>query len=672
MAKQKGIRAGRAFVEIFADNNKLIRGLRRARKRLIAFGKNIVNIASRVTAGISAIFVPLSVLTIKAAADAQESLSRFEAVFKNQAEAAKKFADKLAEAVGRSKFDIIDALSTFQSFFVGLGFSNTGALELSKQLQTLALDFASFNNITDDESVGRFISALSGSSEVLDRFGINIKQAAIQQELLRKGIEKSASQITEQEKAMARLGIITRAMGDQGAIGDAIRTAGSFTNQMKRLKGVIRDTSVAIGQALLPIVTPILVKITKIVKEFGKWIAANKKLVATLFKITAAIVTVGVGVILIGATIAGFGLLLGGVITAITSIGTIMTTMATAISFVLTPIGLVVIAVVALGVAIVTMTDVGAEALHWLGERFRKLQHNVGVVVNGIIDAFRGGDIQLAARILWLGLRVVWEIGINELSTLWTKFKHFFIATFNAILDGGEAAWLRFNNVLKMDMINLSGFIQSQWNNLLTGLIELWTVFNNFLTKQWLSLFNLFGKLTDEQLKAAQALSDSETIQKLVEIETKGTEKDREIEARLTAAQTTRQAKFENKLGRIGERNLKELTRLDEQLHKQRKDGENEIAALVLRLERNLANARQKAKLAAENETDFASRFKEFREKLAGLGGGGSVTTKSGFATSGLLKFQGGDVVSRIVVGIEKIERNTKEIKDEGGITFSG
>lgn len=37
MADAKGIRAGRAFVELFADGSKLVRGLRAAERKLKAF-----------------------------------------------------------------------------------------------------------------------------------------------------------------------------------------------------------------------------------------------------------------------------------------------------------------------------------------------------------------------------------------------------------------------------------------------------------------------------------------------------------------------------------------------------------------------------------------------------------------------------------------------------------
>ena len=283
------IRAGRAFVELFADDSRLVRGLKRAERKLRAFGDSIRNFGLKLAGAVSAITAPLGAFTIKAAADAQESLSRFEQVFKDQAQAAGEFADALATSVGRSKYEIRDALATFQSFFVGLGFGGSESRQLSQRLESLALDFASFNNITDEDAIGRFIAALSGSGEVLDRFGINIKQAALQQELLAMGIRKSWSEVTEQEKALARLNIVTRAMGDQGAIGDAVRTAGSFTNQMKRLRGQVHDTAVEIGNALLPIVTPLVAKVADLAKRISAWVSQNQHLVASVFKIAAVV-----------------------------------------------------------------------------------------------------------------------------------------------------------------------------------------------------------------------------------------------------------------------------------------------------------------------------------------------------------------------------------------------
>ena len=48
MLSTRGIRAGRAFVELFADDSKLVRGLRRAEKKLKAFGDRIRNLGLKI------------------------------------------------------------------------------------------------------------------------------------------------------------------------------------------------------------------------------------------------------------------------------------------------------------------------------------------------------------------------------------------------------------------------------------------------------------------------------------------------------------------------------------------------------------------------------------------------------------------------------------------------
>jgi len=53
MPSTQGIRAGRAFVELFADDSKLVRGLRAAERKLKAFGANIRNMGLKM-AGLGA------------------------------------------------------------------------------------------------------------------------------------------------------------------------------------------------------------------------------------------------------------------------------------------------------------------------------------------------------------------------------------------------------------------------------------------------------------------------------------------------------------------------------------------------------------------------------------------------------------------------------------------
>ncbi|MDR2763134.1 MAG: phage tail tape measure protein, partial [Planctomycetaceae bacterium] len=60
MADTSSIRAGRAFVELFADDSKLVRGLRNAETKVVQFGRNISNIGKRLMTLGAVMSVPLA------------------------------------------------------------------------------------------------------------------------------------------------------------------------------------------------------------------------------------------------------------------------------------------------------------------------------------------------------------------------------------------------------------------------------------------------------------------------------------------------------------------------------------------------------------------------------------------------------------------------------------
>lgn len=303
MATAAALRAGKAIIELSMLTGPIEKQLRSLEGKLHAFGDKLSSIGKIGLSISGAVAAPFAA-AIKLASDAAESTNKFNAVFASQAEAADKFAQEIASTVGRSKTEIQDAMSAFQGFFVGLGFAPEKARALSQQMQALSLDFASFHNLSDQESMERFISALSGSSEVLDKFGINIKQVALQEELLSQGVKKAWTEVTEQEKSVARLNIIMKSMTAQGAVGDAVKTAGSFANQMKALRAKIRDTAIEIGTALLPVATKWLGRTREIANNIAKWVSNNHQLFITLATTAVKVVAVSVAMIALGKAIA--------------------------------------------------------------------------------------------------------------------------------------------------------------------------------------------------------------------------------------------------------------------------------------------------------------------------------------------------------------------------------
>ncbi len=335
MPSASDIRAGGAFTELYTKNGPLYAGLKSAEARIKGFSAKATQIAQSMTRFTAVVASPF-VIGLKAASDMQESMSKFDVVYGENAEAMKKWGDEYGKQVGRSKQQIADFLAGNQDLFVPMGFDSKSAEEISKTLTTLAVDLGSFNNKADADVMNDLQAAMTGSGEVMKKYGVILSEAAVKAELLKQGLDPKS--VTEAQKAQARLAIILR--GTTAAQGDAIRMSGGFANQMKALKASAWDAAGAIGEALLPTVTGALTKVVEIAKAAAVWAAQNATLVRTLAAIVAIVGSVGAGIWAIGA--AGTA--------AATAIGVLTTAMTFMAAH---PVMMVVTAVVAATAAIV-------------------------------------------------------------------------------------------------------------------------------------------------------------------------------------------------------------------------------------------------------------------------------------------------------------------------------
>ena len=110
MAAAQGIRAGRAFVELFADDSKLVRGLKAAQRRLRNFGASVRAMGAKMLAVGSLVAGPLA-FSVKAASDMEETMNKFNVVFGASAKVVKEWGDSFGAEVGRSKQQIADFLA---------------------------------------------------------------------------------------------------------------------------------------------------------------------------------------------------------------------------------------------------------------------------------------------------------------------------------------------------------------------------------------------------------------------------------------------------------------------------------------------------------------------------------------------------------------------------------
>lgn len=222
---------------------------------------------SVLSAAVTAPLAAIAARSVMAASALEETQSKFNVVFKDLAKDARSWAAQNAKAWGRGQGDIEKYLASLQDTFVPLGFARDQAADMSKVLTKLAVDLASFNNISDEEALQSLQSGIIGNTETLRKFGVIITQTILDQELLNMGIEGGVKAATEAEKAQARLAIVMRSTTD--AQGDATRTANSFANRLKNMQARLGDVAETIGGILLPTATKLVNLIANLSEKFA-------------------------------------------------------------------------------------------------------------------------------------------------------------------------------------------------------------------------------------------------------------------------------------------------------------------------------------------------------------------------------------------------------------------
>lgn len=197
---------------------------------------------------------------INAAANAEETQSKFETVFGSEAASTQTWIDNFSSAAKRSKQEIKGFLADSQAMMKGLGMSEQAGAEMSKQITSLSYDLASFHNIADQDAFDKIRSGLMGETEGLKSLGIVMNEAAIHQAMLAMGYTGNTSELRKQfnaldeaTKAQIRFQVITTLSGD--ALTDVTRTAGSYTNGLKGIKGVWQDFLADAGAKFTPVLT---------------------------------------------------------------------------------------------------------------------------------------------------------------------------------------------------------------------------------------------------------------------------------------------------------------------------------------------------------------------------------------------------------------------------------
>lgn len=347
------------------------------------FGSKAEAAGRSLTTHVTAPIVAAYTASAKYASDYEENLNKIDVAFGKNSDSVKKWANNARTQFGLSKVQATDAVSAFGALGKGIGLAEGEAAEMSITLSGLSADLGSYFNTSNSESAKALEGIFTGESEALKKFGvvmndINLEKFAADQGLVWKEMDQS-------QKVTLRYQYVLSKTKD--AQGDYSRTSSGTANSVKTFTAATQDLSTAIGENLLPLITPLIQKLTNLVDRFNNLSPRTQKIITY---VGLAVAVLGPLLIIIGKVSLGISAIIKVVSMASSAIGLLS-------SGALLPIIAIIGAVVAAGVLLYKNWDkvkqVAWTVWEWIKAAWNNIKtktlHAWDVITDAIVGPFR-------------------------------------------------------------------------------------------------------------------------------------------------------------------------------------------------------------------------------------------------------------------------------------------
>ncbi|MCB9838198.1 MAG: hypothetical protein H6813_02570 [Phycisphaeraceae bacterium] len=621
MAGSRGIRAGRAFVEL-GVSDRLSAGLRRAQRRLQAFGAGVRQVGLRLVAAGVAALAPLAA-TVRIFAKAGDELEKMSRRTGVSVEALSELGFA-AEQSGADLETVEKGVKTMQRAIVDLG---RGLSTQVDAFGALGLTLKDLQNLKPEEQFKIIADRLSQVEDATTRAGLAAQLFGRAGTRLLPLFEQGAAGMEALQLEARRLGLTIST--------ETARDTARLTDAFNIVRRVLKVTAITVGSTLAPALERAAKFVTRIAIVTSAWIKQNKQAVVTAAKIALTVVAVGSALVAVGLLLALAGTAFGGLAAIVTTAAAVVGAVTAAFGFLVSPIGLVIAAVALATVAFLKFSGGGSKALEFLGDKFRALKGIVSKTLGGIGDALAAGDIALAAKVLWAGLRLTFLEGTKEIS------------------ESFASAFL----VMRLVMVDALAIMQRLWTSFASGVQSVWEKTVNAVAKGVTVVLGVFDSSLDVEAANRQLDADSranlDAISKRTEAELKRINEIRDLST----------------AGVLDDAAKKMQERID--ALKQAKDD----------LDTLLKEARDKRDAAGAQDTAAPSsgrdRFSDFIDEFDAIGEGikRSIETRGTFnalAAQGLAS--GATAADRTAKATEQTAINTLRIRqalNAGGATFA-
>ena len=660
MALSDGIRAGAAYIEIYTRDSRLVAGLEAAERRLKAFGSSITAVGKTLmglgVAGITPLLATTAIFS-----EMGDKLAKMSVRTGISVES----LSELGYAADQSGADLETLEAALRRMQKQITEADGGAEGSIETFEELGLSIEELASLSPEKQFERIADRLS---EIEDP----TRRAAMAMEVFGKSGTKLLPLLSDGVSGIDALREQARKLGLTISTEDA-KAAEYFGDTLDDLWKTLKSTAFIIGATLAPFLIQAAKGMTRVVVVATDWVSKNRELVVWVFKIALAAVAAGVALIALGVTITGIGAAFGLVAMVITGIGSAIAMLGSLVAALLTPIGLVSVGVIALAGYLVYASGIGGQAIEALSRVFGALRADALAAFQGISDALAAGDLALAAKILWLTLKLEWQKGIHWLQETWIGFKDIFLAVWTEAVFG-----------LSKTLTNAWAGLQSIWTESVAAMSSSWALFSSGAVSAWRGAQNVIARGIVRLMGMLDESIDVEaTIQTLQDdMQREEQNRSRDTAQRLAGIETTRQERQTN----IEQQRTGTLAALDEDRERTYAERNQRFGDELRASEEALTAARQEWQAAlseaatkrAESDAWSATLSQQPELDLEGLDGllestARNVDVVGTFNPLAAANLGSDSLNERTARASEQVAANTKRLVQEaqnGGLVF--
>lgn len=207
-------------------------------------GSGAVALGKTVATGLAAGAAALGGLTVKAlsaAGELEQNMGGSEAVFKEYAGKMQDTAKTAFSNMGLSTSDFLATANKMGALFQGAGFDIETSATMSSDAMQRAADVASIMGIDTASAMEAIAGAAKGNFTMMDNLGVAMNDTTLQAYALSKGIDKSTTEMTNQEK----IGLAMEMFMEKTAY-----AAGNYAKENETLAGSLGTAKAALSNFL--------------------------------------------------------------------------------------------------------------------------------------------------------------------------------------------------------------------------------------------------------------------------------------------------------------------------------------------------------------------------------------------------------------------------------------